>query len=98
MLLPNKQLLPCAQSPISSFDQCTEWSVEEIVKRSIYFKGSLGLVIETKRSFLAEWITFIAQEKSRKHRIPTACINLDIKVTTVYEESPYLAWLFQRGT
>ena len=91
-----KQVGNNARSSINIFDYCTKWTREHIDSGFGVSKGSLGVVMETVRTFLAEWITRNHQEPNWRPEIPTASVEFDTKETTEDKESWYLIWICQR--
>ncbi len=77
------------------FEYCTEWTIEQMDKKGRYLrKGSLGVVLESVRTFLAEWITGSAQLPNWEPEMPTACVKFDNR--EIIQDHHYLIWICQR--
>ncbi len=86
---------------VNIFDYCAEWT-----KQHIRSKSSLGVILETVRNFLAEWITESVREPVWETEITKYCFefNLD-EASDLFEPENEgfrmypqhrLIWIFQR--
>ncbi len=89
---------------VNIFDYCSEWT-----KQTIKSKGSVGVLIETVRSFLAEWTVERTREPVWEPEVPEDYFEFDLGETsigTVLFYGPYetgimvpqhrLIWMCQR--
>ncbi len=82
---------------VNIFDYCTEWTVEHISS-----KGLLGVVVETVRTFLAEWLVESGREAEWEPEVPTETITFELRESNVpsegdlYDGRPRLIWVCQR--
>ncbi len=63
---------------VNIFDHCAEWSKQRGAE-----PGSLGIVLETVRSFLAEWIAESEWEPVREPEVPKDCFEFTLGETSV---------------
>ncbi len=89
-----KRILRNVQHPVNIFNYCTNWVIEQIGKEHLGWKGSLGVVMETVRSFLAEWITECGLEPNWEPEIPATRVEFNTRETTI--DDKYLTWICQR--
>ncbi len=90
----NQKVLPNASRTVNIFDYCTKWTIEELSKGTIQWRSLLGVVLETVRTFLAEWITATGREPSWEPELPTACFIFGTK--EIPKHKNYLIWMCQR--
>ncbi len=86
-------ILRNAPSPLNIFDYCAKWISE---RRNVEPKGSLCVLLETVRTFLAEWITASAQEANWEPEIPTTCVEFKTTENEAERDAHYLIWMCQR--
>ncbi len=63
---------------VNLFDHSAEWS-----KGRVGCKGSLGVVIETVRTFLAEWIAESGREPCWEPEVPKDCFEFNLGETSI---------------
>ncbi len=95
-----ERILDIARREVNTFDYCAEWTTQRIVGR-----GMLGVLIETARTFLAEWIVASAREPNWEPEVPKNWFEFglgEIRVCLNYEEMGFtpledrLIWVCQR--
>ncbi len=59
----DENILQNAPREVNIFEHCTEWS-----EKHFPWKGSLGIVIETVRTFLAEWLAESKESQTGNQR------------------------------
>ncbi len=89
-----ERVLHNAPRSVNIFDYCAKWTDDQLGKISLGWKGSLGVVTETVRTFLAEWISARPRRPNWKPAIPTALVEFKTRQTPAY--SDYLTWICQR--
>ncbi len=92
-----ERVLQNAPFPVNIFDSCAQWTFEQIGSRRLRGKGSLGILLETVRTFLAEWTTASSRsawQPNWEPEIPSACIVFNTRDIT--EDSSALIWICQR--
>ncbi len=90
----DQRILQNAPDLVNIFDYCANWTAEQIEQGFVRWKGSLGVVMETVRTFLAEWITANPREPNWEPEIPTECIEFNAGETPVGCDN--LTWICQR--
>ncbi len=91
-----KQLLDDGLYEVDIFDTCAKRTAKHIAS-----KGILGVVMETVRTFLAEWIVASAQEPVWEPEVPDDCFEFDLVETSIVFGSERrnlerLIWVCQR--
>ena len=96
-----ERILDSTSHGVNIFDYCAEWTMERSKRR-----GLLGVVMETVRTFLAEWIVASGRELVWEPEILTGCSQLSLGETTVLFDSSSgqfvmlperrLTWVYQR--
>ncbi len=89
-----KWILDDVAHPDSIFDYCTTWTISLIDSGYIPWKCLLGLVMETVRTFLAEWVSANEGEPEWEPEMPTECIQVNTGETVVRRRN--LTWICQR--
>ncbi len=89
-----KWILHNAPDPVNIFDYCAKWTTERINRSNDEDKGSLGVVVETVRTFLAEWVTASTREANWEPVIPTGCVEFN--TGAIAGDEDYLIWVCQR--
>ncbi len=91
-----EELLYNAPREVDIFEHCTEWSEKHALE-----KGSLGIVIETVRTFLAEWLAESEGEPNWEPEVPKNSFEFG-PIQSIYDipfreevEQP-LVWVCQR--
>ena len=76
----NHRVLSEVSHLLDIFDFCAKWTFELIEEKfdSGFEKVSMGVVLETVRSFLAEWVIDGAREPNWKSEVPTAPVFVEI--------------------
>ncbi len=92
----DENILHNASREVDIFEYCAGWS-----KRHVPEKGSLGLVIETVRTFLAEWFAESEGEPNWEPEVPNNCFEFgpieSISDYPIREEvEQHLVWVCQR--
>ncbi len=78
LLDDDERMLDDAPHEIDIFDYCAEWSMEHSG-----WRGSLGVVMETVRTFLAEWIFTSGQEPVWEPEVPKNCFEICLVETSI---------------
>ena len=78
------RILDKAPQEVGIFDYCAEWAVE-----NIQWKDVLGIVIETIRTFLAQWIIESGREPIWDLEVPKDCHEFDLCETdSIFQPDP----------
>ncbi len=91
-----QRVLHDASYRIDIFEQSIKWTFDQIDAGSTLRKCSLGVVMETVRTFLAEWICSSAPEPNWEPKIPTECVEFNIEETPKYSQHLYFTCICQR--
>ncbi len=91
-----KRILDNAPYPVNIFDYCAKWTIEQISRTRPDWKGSLGVVMETVRTFLAEWITASGREPNWEPEIPTSYVEFHTREKLGFYDRTYITWICQR--
>ncbi len=89
------RILRNAPAPINMFDYYSNRNTEQIDQGSVTWKGSLGVVMETVRTFLVEWLVATAEKPNWEPDVPKECVEFNIAENFLYDYS-YLSWTCQR--
>ncbi len=76
-----ERILNDAPQEVNIFDYCAEWTMEHSEGR-----GVLGVVIETVRTFLAEWIVASARDPIWEPEVPKDCFEFGLVETSSFFE------------
>ena len=89
-----QRVLRDALEPVNIFDYCGKWTIAQISNDRPRWKGSLGVVMETVRTFLAEWLKVNTHEPNWEPEIPTASVEFNTRETI--KDRGRLTWICQR--
>ncbi len=93
--MEKERILNNVSRGVDIFDFCAEWAMEHIEE-----KGLLGVVLETARTFLGEWIVAGNRDPVWEPELPTNCFDLGIGETNVFSKTEIrqdrLIWVCQR--
>ncbi len=79
--LENERILDNGPHKVDIFDFCAEWSMENDIDKCI-----LGVVMETVRTFLTQWIVASGQEPVWEPEISKVCFEFGlVETSTVFE-------------
>ncbi len=88
------RVLKNAPHPVNIFDTCAEWTIKQLHRNEDEWIGSLGVVMETVRTFLAEWVTASAREMNWEPDVPTVCVKFN--TGEIRADHFFLPWTCQR--
>ncbi len=96
-----KRVLHNAPNPVDIFNSCSKWTIEQFDRRGFVWrdyrwKGLLGVVMETVRTFFAEWVTASAHEANWEPEIPRACVEFNTGEKRGSYTYSHLTWICQR--
>ncbi len=89
-------ILRDAPRPVNIFDYCAKWIIHELDRTPRLPQGSLGVVLETVRTFLADWITSSSREPDWEPAIPTAFVEFNTGQIAEGNEDWDIIWICQR--
>ncbi len=78
------------------FDYCAEWAADLLDEGLLQMRCSAGLVMETVRSFLAEWITASVEDSNWEPDMPKESVEFETAETIGSKDFRNMTWICQR--
>ncbi len=88
-----KRALHNARHPVNIFDYCAKWTIKQLGRCNDEWNVSLGVVMETVRTFLAEWVAASTREANWEPEIPMVCVEFN---TGKIRQDENYSWICQR--
>ena len=85
-----EQIVNYVPQEVDIFDYCVEWTTQHAERI-----GLLGVVIETIRTILAEWIDASALELRWEPEVPKNCFEFDLGETNAFFEAQFIGFKLQ---